>query len=98
MKTVEKATGEPKEMMENKLKEYMGKKSFCGVTGRGIVELCGCCGLITYKDELMEILLCDSFVKISGEKLTLKHYYGGRMVISGLVNCIEYCDMGGKRL
>lgn len=95
-KTKEKGGGEQKEMMRRKLRDYMGKKSFCGVCGRGSVELCGCCGLVTYRDELMEILLCDCFVRILGRNLTLRHYYGGRMVISGIIERIEYCDGGVK--
>ena len=98
MKSTDITKRETKEMMTDKLKEYLGKCSLCSITGRHSIELCGCCGLVTYKDELMEILLCDSLIRISGKHLTLKHYYGGRMIISGIIDSVEYCDMGGLKI
>lgn len=95
MKNTVKAKPYGFEMIENKMKDYMGKRSFCNITGRGRVEICGCCGLVTYKDDLVEIVLCDSFISIKGECLTIKNYYGGRMIITGEIDVIEYGNIGG---
>ena len=76
----------------NKMIMYTKKRSICNIRGRSSVELCGCCGMITYKDELMEIMLCDSLIRICGQSLTLKHFYGGRMVIFGVIDSVEYRD------
>ena len=78
------------QLLKNKIKKYIGKKSSCNITSGKTIELCGCCGLVTYKDELMEIILCDSFIRINGSNLRLKHYYGGRMIICGIILSVEY--------
>ena len=80
------------ELLGRKEKRFFGKESQSSVTGRHQIELCGCMGLLVYKDDVIRIRLCDSIITISGAGLTLKNYFGGRMVISGRIDKTEYFE------
>lgn len=79
-------------LMQKKERRMMGKRSVANMTGRDQIELCGCMGLLVYKDDIVRIRLCDSIINIIGEGLTLKNYFGGRMIISGRINKTEYFE------
>ena len=70
----------------------MARRSQLSLVGRTKLELGGCMGLLIYRDEMIQIRLCDSILRISGEGLTLKNYYGGRMIISGRIDKTEYFE------
>ena len=80
------------ELMQRREKRLFGARSEMSMTGRNRVELCGCLRLLVYKDELIQIRLCDSIIKISGSGLTLKNYFGGRMIIAGRIDKTEYFE------
>lgn len=79
------------ESILEKLKEYAGKSSFCCINGRRDLELCGCCGLIGYKDNEIGVRLCDGYVFIYGKGLRIGNYFGGRMLISGEIDSVRLC-------
>ena len=92
MKSIKPSPVGNKEMLENKIKQYLTKNWECNVTNANRVELFGCCGIVTYKDCVIELAVPDRFVKIQGCCLNIRHYYGGRIVISGRILSVEYLD------
>ena len=85
------------QLMARKRRRLRGMSFVASVTGRGEIELCGCMGLVIYRDDLMRIRLCDSVIDITGQGLTLKKYFGARMIISGRIDKAEYfeCEVCG---
>lgn len=81
-----------KELVSRKEKRFFGKKSMLNMLGRNKIEVCGCMGLMIYRDELIQIRLCDGIVRITGAGLTLRNYFGGRMIISGRVDKTEFFE------
>ncbi len=80
------------ELIRGKERKFFGKISEISIMGRNQIEISGCMGLLVYRDELIEIRLCDSIFRLSGEGLTLKNYFGGRIVISGRIDKTEYFE------
>ncbi|MBE6542821.1 MAG: hypothetical protein E7675_00320 [Ruminococcaceae bacterium] len=81
-----------KDLILRKEKRFFGKTSMTSMTGRQKIEVCGCMGLQIYRDELIQIRLCDGVMRITGAGLTLKNYFGGRMIISGRIDKTEFFE------
>lgn len=84
-----------KELVARKEKRFLGKTSEINMTGRQKLEICGCMGLMIYRDELIQICLCDGILRVTGTGLTLKNYFGGRMIISGKIDKTEFFECEG---
>ena len=80
------------DMISRKEKRFSGKASVMSMTGHYKIEVCGCMELQIYRDELIQVRLCDGTMRITGGGLTLKNYFGGRMIISGRIDKTEFFE------
>lgn len=65
-----------------------GRVSFIEASGNREINISGCTGLAEYGSERIVLELCDGCMTISGAKLELRSFSGGRVSVSGIISGI----------
>lgn len=71
---------------------YVGKCAEVYMIGQNEVIIDGCESLLTYEDEIIEMIAAKKLYQICGKDFELQTYFDGKIKITGKVEKIEIDD------
>lgn len=67
-----------------------GGPTAISLEGRSYIEVDGCEGLTVYEEEVICMRIKEGMLKIQGQDLSLKIYYGKRIAVCGRIERVEF--------
>jgi len=75
---------------------YVGRCAELYLVGERELIVDGCRCVLTYEDEVIELVCGDRLYRITGEGFDLRSYYDGKMKIIGRIDGIVIQKEGGR--